>query len=123
VDETKEVIFVVMGGGIVFAAYRRADLAHRHALCLTGVNVVELDMDKITADLRGSIEILDKLPSEISADIATDWEHDDDVTPTTEGTSGAASRTKTREEPPLQKPPETVTIDVSDIDDAAKPKG
>lgn len=106
----KEVIFVVMGGGIVFAAYRRPDLAHRHARCLTGVTVEPLDTSKISPELRAAIEILDALPPEIAADIATDWEHDDDVTPVGDGVA-SAPRTKTKESPPL-------VVSVDEIEDA-----
>jgi hypothetical protein len=100
-----------MGGGIVFAAYRRPDLAHRHALCLTGVTVTTVDLDKIAPDLRAAIEVFDKLHADITAEIAMDWEHDDDVTPTLDATTGAETRTKTKESPPL-------VIEVAAIDDA-----
>jgi hypothetical protein len=133
----REIVHVVMGGGIVFAAYRRPDLAHRHALCLTGATVSSLELDKIAPELRAAIEILEQLPPEIATDIAMDWEHDDDVTPTAESTSRAESRTATKESPPLvfesrtptkQSPPlvptktaeesPPLTLEVSAIEDA-----
>jgi hypothetical protein len=82
-----------MGGGIVLGAYWRPDLAYRHARCVTGANVVSLDLDAIRPDLRSCIEVLDALPPEIDADINVDWEQDDDLTP------------------------EVVAVEVDDIDD------
>jgi hypothetical protein len=76
-----DIAHTVMGGGIVFATYRRIDLAIAHARCLTGTDVVTVDLDTVAPEIRACIEILDALPPEIREDMQTDWEQDDDVTP------------------------------------------
>lgn len=78
--EKPDIVHVAMGGGIVLAAYRRADLAMMHARCITGASAVPLDLNGIAPDLRACIEVLDRLPPEIAADLDVEWE-DDDVTP------------------------------------------
>lgn len=74
---------VVIGNGIVFAAYRKSDRAFRHARCLTGTNVITFDLNTIAEHMRPLVEaaMLVELPPEIQADENTEWEHDDDITP------------------------------------------
>lgn len=76
-----EILHVVMGGGIVLATYRRSDLAHQHARCITGATVASLEREKIPLDLIDCIQVLDRLPPEIVEDVNTEWEGDDEVTP------------------------------------------
>lgn len=63
----RPVIHVVLGESIVLGAYTRADIAYRHARCITGADVV-------------SCELREALPPEILADIELEWE-DDEMTP------------------------------------------
>jgi hypothetical protein len=80
-----QLLYVVMGGEIVIAAYRRADLASRHSRCLTGTSVVELDVSLIRPELLALIEgeVLHELPESIVEDLnAEGW--DEDVTPEVE---------------------------------------
>lgn len=79
-----DLVFVVMGGGIVFGAYRRSDLAMRHARCITGTSAVPLDLNSISSELRDCIEILTKLPPEIERDMEIEWESDDETPPIVE---------------------------------------
>jgi len=63
-------VHIVAGGGIVLAAYRWPDSAHLHARCVTGAQVV------------GPIQVLESVPPEIRADVASDddgWEDWNDL--------------------------------------------
>jgi hypothetical protein len=66
-----KVIHIVIGGGVVFNAYTRADLAYRHAMCVKGCDVV-------------ACQLLDELPPEIRTDLQVEWEGDDDTPVETE---------------------------------------
>lgn len=61
-------VHIVLGGDIVLAAYTRADLAYRHARCVTGADVV-------------GCELRDELVESIAADVEVEWESDDDTPP------------------------------------------
>jgi hypothetical protein len=76
-----DIVHVVMGGGIVVAAYRRPDLAMAHARCVTGATVCSFDTRKIAAELRAllAMEVLEHLPASIKVDIEVEWEHDNDT--------------------------------------------
>ena len=76
-----DVVHVVMGGGLVLAAYRRPDLAMAHARCVTGTTVTSFDTRSIPGALRALIanEVLEQLPIAIKIDIEVEWEHDDDT--------------------------------------------
>jgi hypothetical protein len=79
-----EVVHVVMGSGIIFGVYRRAELAYQHARCVTGTTVATVELDNVSPSLLAILEaeILDALPAEIQADIqASEWEEDDEITP------------------------------------------
>jgi len=72
---------VVMGGGIVFGAYRNPELAHAHARCLTGATVAAVDLNMVDPALRACIEILYTLPADIARDLELAEWNDDDETP------------------------------------------
>lgn len=62
----RRVVHVVLGDDIVLDAYWRADVAIRHARCITGADVV-------------SLEVRDEIPPEIRADIEFEWESDEET--------------------------------------------
>lgn len=79
-----EIVHVVMASGIVFGAYRRPDLAYRHARCITGATVAAVDLGRVPDSLRALIEaeIMSDLPAEIVDDLTMEWNADsDDDTP------------------------------------------
>jgi hypothetical protein len=79
-----EILYVVMGGEIVLAAYWRMDLAARHSRCLTGTTVAVVNMTQVTPTLLALIknEILHELPASIVEDIQADAEGwNEDPTP------------------------------------------
>lgn len=95
-ETPKEVVHIVIGGGIVLAAYKgeAADSAEMHKLCITGAVV-------------HSVPLLERVPPEILADQQAEFEGDvDDDTP-------VEARRVTVEMAPF---------DVSDIDDASPEK-
>lgn len=64
-----EVIYIVIGGGLVIAAYRGingATMAGIHSRCITGATVVPCDLEE-------------SLPPEIRNDIAEEWAGDSDT--------------------------------------------
>lgn len=65
----RDVVHVVIAGGIVFAAYRHADSGELHARTVTGAKSV-------------SVEVLDHVPDDVLADIQIEFDSDiDDETP------------------------------------------
>jgi hypothetical protein len=83
-----EIIHIVYGGGIVLAAYRGSavDSAELHKRCITGAVVA-------------SVEILDRVPAEVLADLETEFAGEEE------------------DETPVE--PRTLTVE--DLDDAPKP--
>jgi hypothetical protein len=87
-----EVIHIVIGGGIVLAAYRdsAADSAEMHKRCMTGVSVQSVRLDDAPPEMIPlgatvhEVELLDHIPPEIEKDIYVEWDTDgEDVTPVT----------------------------------------
>lgn len=75
--------YVVIGGEIVLAAYRRESLAHRHSQRVTGTTVTAVDLSLLPPELRALIraEILDELPASIVEDLQVDAWDESESTP------------------------------------------
>jgi hypothetical protein len=82
-----DLCFIVMGGGIVIAAYRgpRAyEIARRHSRCITGTGVEPLDISQLPEAMRALVyaELRTELPEDVLRDIETsEWEETEEVTP------------------------------------------
>ena len=76
-----------MGGGIVVAVYkgpRSYDLARQHAQCVTGTDVVPLDIAELPEVMRALIyaELRTELPADVVRDLeAAEWGKPEDITP------------------------------------------
>lgn len=95
-----DTVWLVMGGGILIAAYRGEsayDHAQRHARCVTGTDAIPFDISQLPEVMRALVyaELRTELPEDVLRDIETsEWEETEDVTPV-----------------------ETMELDVGDLDD------
>lgn len=76
-----------MGGGIVVAVYRGQrsyELARAHSRCVTGTDVVPIDVSTLPEAMRALVyaELRTELPDDVRRDIeASEWEETDELTP------------------------------------------
>jgi hypothetical protein len=81
------IVWVVMGGGIVVCAYHGPKMyinARRHARCVTGTDAIPLDLSQLSETMRTLVyaELRTELPDDIKRDLElAEWENDEDITP------------------------------------------
>jgi hypothetical protein len=95
-DDPPDEVTLVIGSGLVLAAYRRSDSAQLHARCITGAAAI------------GPIPILEAVPEEILKDLESDFSYEDDQdTPVVDEIPSGMVRSTTRGDDDIT-PPNTV---------------